>query len=252
MFAKADSMITSHRYWELGRLGPEANEELLAKKMAAHKAREYGIRVGELVKANRARPKATPRELSKQERAKEFAKTVPLPKQRSPKKADTAGQVGPSHSPAPPARHHKAAASTEPTLEGTASVETLMARHQNNTKTVDEIRAEVQRWEQEDEQLMQAAGQPASTRRAGQASSHDKPAKDAAAPSSDTAVKKERAAPSSDVVGKKEREDSTAAAPTVAARVSEEHEPPVGVSNEQEPPANAKNENEPEGVIADA
>ena len=131
-------------------MGPEANEELMAKKVAAQKAREYGIRVGELVKAN-CRPREPPKkEMSKQERAKQFAKTVPIPAKRADAKSTTESAVqsaeageAPKSSPGPAAG----------AMQRRDSVSSMMTRHDTNTKSIADIKAEIRGWEQEDQEM---------------------------------------------------------------------------------------------------
>lgn len=137
--------MPSCRYWNLGSLGPESNEELMAKKMAAQKAKEYGIRVGELVKANRRPREPMKKEMSKHDRAKQFAKTVPLPTKRADTKATTqaaanAADDAEEFRPMP----------VEP-IQRRDSVRSLMTRHDTNTKSIADIKAEVRMWELEDQ-----------------------------------------------------------------------------------------------------
>lgn len=128
----------------------------MAKKFAAQKAREYGIRVGELVKAN-CRPRQPPKkEMSKQERAKQFAKTVPIPTKRADAKSAAqpavqsaeAAEASPKSGPGP-------AGGAVPRRD---SVSSMMTRHDTNTKSIADIKAEIRGWEQEDQET--AAGVP--------------------------------------------------------------------------------------------
>jgi hypothetical protein len=119
----------------------------MAKKMAAQKAREYGIRVGELVKAN-CRPREQPKkEISKQERAKQFAKTVPkpVPAKRAEAKAET---NAPAQSAALVKEPGTAAAPVM--AQRRDSVSSLMNRHDTNAKSIADIKADICRWELED------------------------------------------------------------------------------------------------------
>lgn len=117
--------------------------------MAAQKAREYGIRVGELVKAN-CRPREPPKkEMSKQERAKQFAKTVPIPTKRADARPATqsavesgeAAEASPKASPVPAAGD----------VQRRDSVSSMMTRHDTNTMSIADIKAEVRGWELEDQ-----------------------------------------------------------------------------------------------------
>lgn len=145
------------RYWELGSLGPAESEDLATKRMAALRAKEYGIRVAEMAK-NTLKPKQkqeSSRVPSNRDRAIEFAKTVRAPK-RSNKPPAPAPKLGDSGHRARTSVKHTAATVTAAhaiTLEPRLSVNALVARHMDASKRVADIKAEVERWDLEDMEL---------------------------------------------------------------------------------------------------
>lgn len=117
----------------------------MAKKMAAQKAKEYGVRVGELVKANCKVRQPPKKEMSNRERAKEFAKTVPVPSKRmEPKPAQVPVQsIDPVED--------SSSVRSIPTVQRKDSVSNLMTKHDANTRSIADIKDEVRKWELEDQ-----------------------------------------------------------------------------------------------------
>lgn len=154
------------RYWELGSLGPAETQELAAKRLAALRAKEYGIRVAEKAKAT-LKPKAkqdSARAPSTRDRAMEFAKTVRAPK-RGPKPLPPAPKPHASASTAPrgrapPTQSAGPTDSSMPRLDGQVSVNTMVARHMDAARRVADIKAEVERWDLEDRELPEVPGMP--------------------------------------------------------------------------------------------
>eukprot|EP00892_Ulva_mutabilis_P000413 jgi/Ulvmu1/10372/UM061_0055.1 len=153
----------TYRYWELGSLGPAETEELASKRLAALRAKEYGIRVAELAKTT-LKPKAKPessRIPSTRDRAMEFAKTVRAPKPVSKpdvpkaKPPDAGGrtQRGRPNLRSSVKRSSAANEAQARQLQHQLSVDTMVARHMDAAKRVENIKAEVERWDLEDKQL---------------------------------------------------------------------------------------------------
>lgn len=151
------------RYWELGSLGPAETEELRAKRLAALRAKEYGIRVAEMAKTS-LKPKAKhdlARAPSNRDRAMEFARTVRAPKRVSkpdapalaPPRVVEGTQRGRTKRGPSVTRGQAASDLPCPTLQHQLSVNTMVARHMDAAKRVADIKAEVQRWDLEDRQL---------------------------------------------------------------------------------------------------
>lgn len=148
------------RYWELGSLGPAETEELASKRLAALRAKEYGIRVAEMAKST-LKPKAKPdcsRAPSNRDRAMEFSKTVRAPKRVSKpegsgsKPQGTADGAHRGRTKRGPSVNRSSEASDQQQLHQQLSVNTMVARHMDAAKKVADIKAEVERWGLEDRQ----------------------------------------------------------------------------------------------------
>jgi Jhy protein len=164
--------LWSYRYWQLGSLGPHETLETIEKRSNAERAKAYGTAVGERVKATAgASTRRAPLPPSKNERAREFAKTIKPPR-GSPKAASDDAASGAPRGAAAGGRLHAGAknvtrqagaaptgpkqAAAAPVRGETAgrpprrTVSKLLELHDSAARKAQAIRADIERWETED------------------------------------------------------------------------------------------------------